>query len=180
MKWRGVAVIAMALVLVVGLADLASAHRVANGNWSQHDTLCVSGSCNTQGNQVGMWQTILWADHLVTGLDKCGSSGVDGYFGSVTKSATKSWQSWYGLTSDGIVGDNTWSKARGFVVFDYTFGEVGNKVYHYVGYNHNPRYIRVTNATPDWWQFESADVCCSSDFPVVFDSNHTKFDFFTC
>jgi N-acetylmuramoyl-L-alanine amidase len=33
----------------------------------------------------------------------------DGVFGSKTKAAVKTWQSKHGLTSDGIVGKNTWS-----------------------------------------------------------------------
>jgi peptidoglycan hydrolase-like protein with peptidoglycan-binding domain len=85
--------------------DRAQAHHIGYVDWRQHDTLCDSGSCNTSGNQVGVWQTILHDDHSITGKDKCATSGgVDGYFGSTIKTDTKAWQNWLGLSNDGIVG----------------------------------------------------------------------------
>nr|WTC10766.1 peptidoglycan-binding protein [Streptomyces anthocyanicus] len=38
-------------------------------------------------------------------------SGIDGRFGPDAASATRKWQSRYGPTADGWVGDATWSKA---------------------------------------------------------------------
>lgn len=57
---------------------------------------------------VGVWQTILWAE---TYLAQCGSAGVDGLFGTTTKNATRSLQSYWGLTVDGKVGNQTWGRA---------------------------------------------------------------------
>lgn len=43
----------------------------------------------------------------------CGSHGVDGSFGSATDQAVRAYQKANGLTVDGIVGTNTWSKILG-------------------------------------------------------------------
>lgn len=43
----------------------------------------------------------------------CGSSGVDGDFGSGTEKAVKNFQKANGLTADGIVGKDTWKKLLG-------------------------------------------------------------------
>ncbi|MER6914553.1 peptidoglycan-binding domain-containing protein [Streptomyces sp. NPDC000594] len=41
-----------------------------------------------------------------------GSAGVDGIFGSATRSATISFQRSRGLVADGIIGPNTWRELR--------------------------------------------------------------------
>jgi peptidoglycan hydrolase-like protein with peptidoglycan-binding domain len=92
----------------------AGAHSITGFNWTSVDQLCISGPCVSQGNLVGAWQSILWADGY---LNKCGSSGIDGYFGSITQGATKTWQGAHGLTKDGVVGPLTWGKARAALVF---------------------------------------------------------------
>lgn len=43
----------------------------------------------------------------------CGSSGVDGDFGSGTEKAVKNFQKAHGLTADGIVGQDTWKELLG-------------------------------------------------------------------
>lgn len=58
------------------------------------------------------------SDDTIRGIQKalialgysCGSAGPDGYFGSGTKSAVQNFQSRNGLSSDGIVGYNTYYK----------------------------------------------------------------------
>jgi peptidoglycan hydrolase-like protein with peptidoglycan-binding domain len=35
--------------------------------------------------------------------------GIDGQFGPLTKASVQAFQSWAGVTVDGIVGDQTWS-----------------------------------------------------------------------
>jgi Putative peptidoglycan binding domain len=105
-------VVAFALVSVA--APAAQAHSIAGFMWTIVDNDCASGTCVTQGNQVGTWQSILWADGL---LNKCGSSGIDGYFGSVTKTATQTWQRTHGLSADGVVGPLTWGAARKRMTF---------------------------------------------------------------
>jgi hypothetical protein len=105
----------MAIVLCVLLTPLpASAHNITGYQWTNVDNNCIASPCVTRGNQVGAWQAILWADGY---LNKCGSSGIDGYFGSVTKSATQSWQRTRRLSADGIVGPLTWGAARARLTF---------------------------------------------------------------
>jgi peptidoglycan hydrolase-like protein with peptidoglycan-binding domain len=43
----------------------------------------------------------------------CGQAGADSSFGSATDAAVRAYQSKKGLTVDGIVGKNTWSKLLG-------------------------------------------------------------------
>lgn len=52
----------------------------------------------SEGMAVRIWQAIIGV-------------GVDGDFGSKTHEATKKWQNARGLSGDGIVGKNTWTKA---------------------------------------------------------------------
>jgi Putative peptidoglycan binding domain len=120
---------ALALVLVVVAAPLAGAHAIDGQVWSDSHSLCVTCTVN-RGRVVGWWQTILWADDF---LAECGSAGIDGVFGTTTKGATKSWQANYNLSADGVVGPNTWSKAKSFVVHD------SGALYHYLGYSHGPK-----------------------------------------
>ncbi|MFH9608278.1 peptidoglycan-binding protein [Streptomyces sp. NPDC017448] len=63
-----------------------------------------------RGNKVREVQCLLrdvWGFNI-------GSSGVDGVFGAGTESAVKAFQRSRGLTADGKVGPNTWSKLRGW------------------------------------------------------------------
>ena len=48
----------------------------------------------------------LQTDLILLGYD-CGTSGADGYFGSKTTSAMKSFQTNEGLTVDGLAGNAT-------------------------------------------------------------------------
>ena len=43
----------------------------------------------------------------------CGSSGIDGIFGTASVAALKSYQKAQGITADGIVGPATWGKLLG-------------------------------------------------------------------
>jgi hypothetical protein len=105
----------LAIVLCVLLTPTpASAHNITGYRWTNVDNNCIASPCVTAGNQVGAWQSILWADGY---LNKCGSSGIDGYFGSVTKSATQNWQRARRLSADGIVGPLTWGAARARLTF---------------------------------------------------------------
>jgi hypothetical protein len=112
---RNVATVLVGTALVLGvLAPAATAHSITGLQWTSVDTLCSSVTCVTQGNLVGAWQSILYADGY---LNLCGGSGVDGHFGPITKTATQSWQSAHGLVADGIVGPKTWGAARGILKF---------------------------------------------------------------
>lgn len=60
-----------------------------------------------KGNPVKDWQDFLKAQ----GYD-LGKSGVDGYFGDSTVSATKKYQKKVGVKVDGMAGKDTWAKAK--------------------------------------------------------------------
>ncbi|WP_406224199.1 peptidoglycan-binding protein [Streptomyces canus] len=67
-------------------------------------SLC-NGCADSNTDIVRMWQAILASEGLI------GLSGIDGQFGPATAAATKQWQSRYGLTADGWVGNDTWRAA---------------------------------------------------------------------
>jgi len=129
----------------------ASAHNITGYLWTSVDNDCIASPCVTQGNQVGAWQSILWADGL---LNKCGSSGIDGYFGSLTKAATQSWQRVRKLSSDGIVGPMTWGAARSRLTFKGSFaiaqrggGVATVQYWDYVGSAHT---VHFQYSSPVW------------------------------
>jgi len=93
----------------------------------------------TNGNVVGFWQTALWADNF---LGLCGGAGADGIFGSITRTATISWQQRYGLSADGVIGANTWTTAYGFVI-NYPPGS-----WNYYGRNQN---FPMSPQSDGWW-----------------------------
>jgi peptidoglycan hydrolase-like protein with peptidoglycan-binding domain len=62
-------------------------------------------SQGARGGSVRPLQLLL----IGSGMD-CGKSGADGIFGADTKTAVEAFQRHHGLTVDGIVGQNTWSK----------------------------------------------------------------------
>ena len=68
-------------------------------------SLCNGCAYSKNTDLVVMWQSFLYAERLL------GKSGVDGYFGANTATATKAWQGRFGLTKDGKVGPNTWRAA---------------------------------------------------------------------
>jgi peptidoglycan hydrolase-like protein with peptidoglycan-binding domain len=118
--------IAAAVAIVVGLTTMIAAPAQAHtdsystsfvdgdgaisDDWGDHrdelgGDLCQGCSNSSNTDIVILWQSVLAAEGLLP------LSGVDGYFGSNTKTATENWQDRYGLTSDGRVGRNTWNKA---------------------------------------------------------------------
>ncbi|NYV73846.1 peptidoglycan-binding protein [Streptomyces sp. UH6] len=69
------------------------------------NSLCY-GCGNSSGTDiVVLWQSILASEEFLT------LGQIDGDFGPATRDATKAWQTRYGLSADGMVGDATWSKA---------------------------------------------------------------------
>jgi hypothetical protein len=67
---------------------------------------------------------------------------VDGYFGTLTETAVKKWQSEKSLTADGIVGPLTWMSLCGLPVCSVNntypaYGNTGNP------YNPRAQFIRV-------------------------------------
>ncbi len=94
-------------------------------------TLC-NGCSYSYSNYVWMWQRILMADaHLQGSLD-CS-------FGSLTTSSTRNWQSWQGLSADGVVGWNTRTKADDYIV------DMGGSTVRYTGLWQNVRFDRLAS-----------------------------------
>lgn len=163
MARRVVTIVVLAVVLILSATSVALAHSMYSG-WSDNHKLCTTCTVD-QGRVVATWQTILWADAF---LGKCGSAGIDGIFGSTTKSATKSWQANYGLTVDGIVGPQSWSTARSFVVSD------GGGYYHYIGYDHNFKLYKFPD-TGEWY-FDPVGDSVVNYYPT----DHPSLDFGKC
>jgi hypothetical protein len=166
------------IVLLLGTALPAYAHSITGYKWTDVDEACTSGPCVTKGNLVGAWQAILWADGY---LDKCGSLGIDGVFGSRTKGATKTWQTAHHLTSDGIVGPLTWGAARNSLRFEGThpiLGPGGRVVsaaqyWDYVGRKHT---VHFQYASPIW-AFRSPG---SSSKTTYYATSHPNIFFARC
>jgi hypothetical protein len=166
------------IVLLMATALPAHAHSITGYQWTDVDQICTTGPCANRGNLIGAWQSILWADGY---LDKCGSSGIDGVFGSRTKSATKTWQSAHGLSADGIVGPLTWGDARDALTFEGTrpiFGPGGRLVssvqyWDYVGKKHTAHF---QYASPIW-AFRSP---ASSSQTTFYATSHPTIFFARC
>ncbi|GIV97554.1 MAG: hypothetical protein KatS3mg057_2211 [Herpetosiphonaceae bacterium] len=97
----------VALIAVISLGNVAPAKALAS--WP----IVRKGD---QGPNVKTIQYLL--------IHRGYSLTADGIFGSATESAVKSFQSSQGLTADGIVGPNTWSK----LVVTVDYGYQGNHV----------------------------------------------------
>lgn len=61
----------------------------------------------SSGPVVSRLQTIL--DNGAPGQWGTGPGPIDGVFGALTRASVEAFQSWGGVTVDGIVGDQTWS-----------------------------------------------------------------------
>jgi putative peptidoglycan binding protein len=177
-KGRAAIIGGAAMMLVLAMALPAKAHSITGLQWTNVDQTCISGPCVSQGNLIGAWQSILWADGY---LNKCGSSGIDGVFGSVTKTATKSWQGAHGLSKDGIVGPVTWGAARARLSFKGTrpvFGPGGRllsavQYWDYVGSKHT---VHFQYASPTW-AFRSP---ASSSLTTYYATSHPSIFFTRC
>jgi hypothetical protein len=162
---RRIGVMMVVVLMVSGIAAAALATdmdgdiRFPTGEWPDEHVLCKTCT-HDSGNIVGAWQALLWADNF---LAKCGSAGVDGWFGSTTKAATQSWQSYEGLDDDGIVGPNTWGRADNYLVVDDY-----HKTAKYIGLENN-----VFFYGPIWtWDFGWEGQWWDTDHPTP--------DFDTC
>ena len=63
----------------------------------------------SSGPAVATWQGILRRDSGISGF----TTAPDGQFGPITDRATRAWQRSSGLTPDGVVGPQTWTKGIG-------------------------------------------------------------------
>jgi hypothetical protein len=103
-----------AVVFVPVLAAPASAHQSDSAMRYFHDLCTSSSSCVTKGNLVRFWQNILVSRWMQDATLNC--QFVDGSFGTNTKAYTREWQSSWGLSDDGRVGDNTWGELSSLLV----------------------------------------------------------------
>jgi hypothetical protein len=114
---------AAATLLAAGLvsatpAQASAAQGVISGSGAVTDDFGDEATLSRYGQYrystaVALWQQILVAEGFLT------SAGVDCDFGPATEAATVKYQQRYGLTADGIVGTQTWSKADNFLVNEY-------------------------------------------------------------
>lgn len=148
------------LVGVVGAATLLVtllAVPVLAGVPSSEPTSCADSTDST-------WQDNCWVSKYSSDPDRISdfSTGVqrivavdywlgsiDGYYGTNSYNATKSYQSARGLTSDGIVGTNTWSELRSDLV---AMGTISS--YNYYSIDGDPAF-RQQPTGDRYWQVES-------------------------
>jgi peptidoglycan hydrolase-like protein with peptidoglycan-binding domain len=108
----------------------------ASDDWQ--DEAFLSTHDHSHSNAVALWQTVLYADGAQY-RDRRGhwhtfrQSDVDGWFGEVTKAATRDWQREHRVRTTGTVTSWTWSAAqdelrgpnrRGWVTYDGSAHEV--------------------------------------------------------
>ena len=186
---RALIVLGLITTAMTMLPSFAGAHWIEGPKStfaSSADLLCTSG-CENHGDQVGFWQSILWADQNLS----CSNNSVDGIFGSQTDADTKSWQSSWGLTADGKAGYNSWTKAANWIYLDYVEDSTGSASHHYLGSRANFNIWETHPSSPeeDYWLFQpphkpsgysSAPACagsCSTHWDGYFSSNHPGISF---
>ncbi|MDG4827287.1 peptidoglycan-binding domain-containing protein [Asanoa sp. WMMD1127] len=114
-----VAAAGVLVLLVAGLTTPSPAHASAaqgvisgagavTDDFGDEATLSRTGPYRNS-TAVALWQTILAAEGFID------NSGIDCRFGPGTEAGTRSFQRRYGLSADGIVGPNTWSKADNYL-----------------------------------------------------------------
>ncbi|NIK61657.1 peptidoglycan-binding domain-containing protein [Kribbella shirazensis] len=134
--------------------------------------LCYGCSNSSNTDAVLLWQSFLVAEGFI------GYSGLDGNFGPATRDATKKWQSRYGLTADGRVGNATWGRADNILRWDDGFvrypGRDGKSVVLERGWNYQgqtygaydllgidvsgSRRVSFTNSAHIWLKARTYDV----------------------
>lgn len=99
-------------VAVRKLAELSSIGRVENdktGEWPQE--ILKYGDRNVYVQQLQFYlSTIATFNNAISQI-----SSIDSFFGNQTLNAVRSFQKFYGLEVDGIVGENTWNRI--FVIY---------------------------------------------------------------
>lgn len=150
--------LAMSIVgaLSLGVLAISTSPAVADGTYSGlayvhgggdytddwGDEGVVDVNANNASNATCLWQKVLWADGDFSASD------IDGHFGSLTKSATKTWQSHYGVSADGSAGKNTWTEAGTHLNYVSGYGDPGSTLtLQYVGWSHVFTLVRNTAGT---------------------------------
>ena len=156
---RLIVLVVLTLALVASSATPALADNAA-GSWSDNHQLC--NGCSVQrGNIVGMWQAMMWSSLIG---NNCGDF-VDGIWGPNTRSKTITWQSNHGLTADGVVGPQTWSRAQSYLRRTGDDGEF--TYYDYPGARFTLKLGRL-NSNGVWkWRPPTAGSGNFSDHPTI-------------
>ena len=123
--------------MVVGLWSLPAAATDQPREWSQSNYVGDCASGYKSDGYVWSVQSILWSAGLLS------SSQVDGLWGPITASASRTWQSRHCLYPDGCWGPNTWCKAQ----HGYDNVNVGGDV---VRYNH----MTYLGGSHYYWAYE--------------------------
>jgi hypothetical protein len=121
-RWVPAVAMAAALlsvgVLNPSIAQASAAQGVISGSGAVTDDFgdeaTLSRTSFSNSTAVALWQKILWIEGFLEFGD------IDCQFGPGTEAATKKFQRRYGLSDDGKVGPNTWSKADNHLALDHT------------------------------------------------------------
>lgn len=173
------AIAAFVLVVVGGVNAYAASYSSANTNLSALPVLGVSYT--KQGNVVGLWQSILYADGHGNKCVSNSNNGIDGYFGNLTRGGTVTWQNRFmgAGQGDGIVGRNTWTKVSSRTVLT-GMSEYGNAdQYRYAGVNDNVWLLRNYSDSflpENLWGFRSPSNPATVFQPLYW----PQITFFTC
>ena len=106
---------AFVLVAVLSVSVMASARAELNNTWTTELGGWATISQGQSNGYVTAIQRFLYLYSLDTRAEIGGLSGIDGVFGSETKSAVILFQEDQGLTPDGLVGPKTWRKIAAYL-----------------------------------------------------------------
>ena len=113
-----ISLLLFALVFTSGSVNQAKA---ASYRINDLGTFPVIGSgYTTSGGFVEALQTVLWSSGYSSTV-----GAIDGYHGTSTANGIKSFQSKYGLTSDGIAGAATWKKMESVTYTEFKMYSTG-------------------------------------------------------
>jgi len=112
----------------------------ASGTWSY--LTWVGYGYEEVGNNVKAVQAICNASG-------CPAGAVDGYYGTNTRNGIKSYQASKSISSDGIVGSQTWQVMHSYLMYSYNqdFGLGMSEIDYYPGGN-RPKFLLVNSNYP--------------------------------
>jgi hypothetical protein len=94
----------------------APSYQGVDARWDEATTNVLGVGRTTSGNIVGFWQAYL----NQMGQLPCASQ--TGYWNSGSTTGTKNLQTFFGITSDGLVGPQTWDASARWVVYVSSIG----------------------------------------------------------
>lgn len=171
----------LATTLIVGLGSPARANPAQgwitgigvplNIDWFGEGEL--SRTRYARSNATGLWQAILWADQA----KKLNGStftvnDIDCEFGPNTEAATKDWQRQRGLTADGRVGSNTFTKASANLVsgpvsgsgrYIYYLGKDGGTVLRFYRYDGSNSFSYAGRWAGTYFTYHQRSTDCGGD-----------------